>query len=203
MSNLVTTVDVIRTHARRERGNTVAIIQDDFRQTWAELDERSNRVANTLAAAGVGERDRVAFIDKNGYEYFEVFFAAAKLNAVTVNVNWRLAPPEVAWIVDNAEAKVFFVGAEFAEAVETIRDDVPTGVTFVCLGNHDRFESYESWMGDDTSDPGAQPTGADVAFQLYTSGTTGLPKGVELTNDNFMCTMTTGREASGASIRPR
>ena len=117
MSTIASTADVIRTHAK-ERGDKVAIVQDDHRQTWAELDQRSNRVANALAAAGVGPEDRVAFIDKNGYEYFEVLFGAAKLNAVTVNVNWRLAPPEVAWIVDNAEAKVFFFGKEFADTVD-------------------------------------------------------------------------------------
>ena len=196
MSSLVSMVDVIRTNSK-ERGNAVAIIQDDFRQTWAELDERSNRVANALATAGVGAHDRVAFIDKNGYEYFEVLFGAAKLNAVTVNVNWRLAPPEVAWIVNNAEAKVFFVGEEFADAAKTIRDCVPNGVTFVCLGDDDRFESYESWISEDTSDPGALPTGADVAFQMYSSGTTGRPKGVMLSNNNLFASATGANETWG------
>jgi long-chain acyl-CoA synthetase len=69
MSSIASTADVIRTHAK-ERGDKVAIIQDEFRQTWSELDARSNRLANALRAAGVGEHDRVAFIDKNGYEYF-------------------------------------------------------------------------------------------------------------------------------------
>ena len=196
MSTPISTADVIRSNSR-QRGNEVAIIQDDFRQTWAELDERSNRVANALVASGVGDHDRIAFIDKNGYEYFEVLFGAAKLNAVTVNVNWRLAPMEVAWIVENAEAKVFFVGREFADAIETIRADLSTVVTFVCLDDHDRFESYESWMSDDVSDPGAQPTGADVAFQLYSSGTTGRPKGVMLSNNNLFASMAGANEIWG------
>ena len=63
--------------------------------TFGELDRRSNQVAAALAAAGVGE-DRVAFIDKNSPEWFEVTFATAKLGAVNVSVNWRLAPPEMA-----------------------------------------------------------------------------------------------------------
>ncbi|HAS10086.1 MAG TPA: long-chain fatty acid--CoA ligase [Acidimicrobiaceae bacterium] len=184
MSTIASTADVIRTHAK-ERGDKVAIVQDEHRQTWAELDRRSNRVANALAAAGVGPEDRVAFIDKNGYEYFEVFFGCAKLNAVTVNVNWRLAPPEIAWIVNNAEAKVFFFGEEFADAVAQIRGDLRSVATFVCLGDDDRFDTYETWLSDDTTDPGIEAAGADVAFQLYSSGTTGLPKGVMLSNDNL------------------
>ena len=188
MSTISTTAELIRTHAA-ERGDKTAIVQDDFRETWAELHERSNRVANALAAAGVGADDRVAFVDKNGYEYLEVFFACAKLNAVTVNINWRLAPPEVAWIADNAEAKVFIFGQEFADTIAQIRDDLSFASTFVCLGNDERFESYESWLSDDATDPGVEPGPDDIAFQLYSSGTTGLPKGVMLSNRNIFTLM--------------
>ena len=179
MSTISTTADVVRVHAR-ERGDKVAIVQDDRRQTWRALDARSNRVANALAAAGVGAGDRVAFLDKNGFEYFEVLFGTAKLNAVTVNVNWRLAPPEVAWIVNNAEATVFLYGGEFAPMVDQIKGDLPSVGTFVDLS-----AAYEGWLSDDDTDPGVQPTGGDIAFQLYSSGTTGMPKGVMLSNDNL------------------
>ncbi len=184
MSTISTTADVVRVHAR-ERGDKVAIVQDDLRQTWRDLDERSNRAANALAAAGLGADDRVAFLDKNGFEYFEVLFGAAKLNAVTVNVNWRLAPPEVAWIVNDAEATVFVFGAEFGDLVEGIRGNLDRVKTFVCLGDDPRFDAYEGWLSDDATDPGVQPAGSDVAFQLYSSGTTGMPKGVLLSNDNL------------------
>src|SRR5687768_5869369 len=156
MSTISSTADVIRSHAA-ERGGETAIVQDDFRQTWGELHERSNRVANAFVASGVGPEDRVAFLDKNGFEYFEVLFGGAKINAVTVNVNWRLAPPEVAWIVNDAEAGVFLFGAEFADLVHSIRDDLEHTKTFVCLGEDDRFESYESWLSDDATDPGVEP----------------------------------------------
>lgn len=196
MSTIASTADVIRTHAS-ERGGKTAIVQDDFTQTWAELDERSNRVANALAAAGVGPEDRVAFVDKNGFEYFEVLFGCAKLNGVTVNINWRLAPPEVAWIANDAQASVFVFGKEFADTVDKIRDDLSHTKTFVCLGDDDRFDSYESWLSDDTSDPGVEPAGSDVAFQLYSSGTTGLPKGVMLSNDNLFALLPDASETWG------
>jgi len=124
VSSITTTADVVRVHGK-ERGDSIAIVQDDFRQTWAELDQRSNRVANALAGVGVGPESRVAFLDKNGFEYFEALYGAAKLNAVLVNVNWRLAPPEIGWIVNNAEATVFLYGAEFASAVEQVKADMP------------------------------------------------------------------------------
>ncbi len=198
MATIASTADVIRTHAK-ERGSKTAIVQDDFSQTWAELDERSNRVANALAAAGVGEGDRVAFIDKNGYEYFEVLFGAAKLNAVTVNINFRLAPPEIAWIADNAQSKVFFVGPEFVDAVSKVKGDIPTCATYVSLGegDHGGFTSYEAFLSDDATDPGVEPKGTDVAFQLYSSGTTGLPKGVMLSNDNLFALLPDASETWG------
>ena len=78
--------------------------------SYAEMDERSSRVARALAAEGVAAQDRVAFLDKNGPEYFEVLFGGGKINAVNVAVNWRLAPAEMEYTINDAEAKVLFVG---------------------------------------------------------------------------------------------
>ena len=78
--------------------------------SWGELYERARRAATGLLAAGVGPQDRAAFLDKNGIEHFEVVYGAALVNAVCVDVNWRLAPPEVAFIVNDSAAKVLVVG---------------------------------------------------------------------------------------------
>ena len=108
----VTIVDIVRRWSRQTPSAPVFIYQGDT-ITWAEHDERTSRVANGLAAEGVGSQDRVAFLDKNGPAYFEVLFGGAKLNAVNVAVNWRLAPPEMVYIINDAKAKVLFVGPEF------------------------------------------------------------------------------------------
>ena len=110
--------DITRKQAA-ERPDKPALICDDRTLTYGELDRESCQVANALIGAGLESQDRVGFIGKNIPEYFTLTFGAAKVNAVTVAVNWRLAPPEMAYILDNAEAKVALVEEEFFSAIST------------------------------------------------------------------------------------
>jgi long-chain acyl-CoA synthetase len=177
--------DIVRRHAR-ERGDRPMITYGDRRITYAEMEERANRVAQGLVAEGVGPQDHVAILDKNGPEYFEVLFGGAKANAINVAVNWRLAPREMAYIVNDAEAKVLFVGPDFFEHLEVIEGELGTVTKIVAIGEHPRHEGYEAWVGrQQAGDPDVPSGPDDVAMQLYTSGTTGLPKGAMLTNRNL------------------
>ncbi|MEZ5222885.1 MAG: long-chain-fatty-acid--CoA ligase [Ilumatobacteraceae bacterium] len=184
-----TVSDIIRVHGTG-RAEQVSLVQGERRVTWRELYERAAQVANLFAAAGVGNRDRVAFLDKNGVEHFEVFYGAALLNAVCVDVNWRLAAPEVEYIVNDAQAKVLVVGQEFVPILDAIRSNLTSATTVLVIG-----QDYEAAVdAQPTTDPGATSADDDVAFQLYSSGTTGRPKGVMLTNANFFGLLPVAKE---------
>ena len=178
--------DIIRTH-RDERPDAVAIVHGDREITWRELDESSSRIANALAAAGIGPDDRVARIEKNAPDYFLLAFAAAKVGAVLVDVNWRLAGPEKRQIVDDAGARALFLGVDAAGERELITSGAPAVEVTVGLGEGvEGVPSLDEWSAEHAADdPGHETSMEDVCLQLYTSGTTGLPKGVMLSNANL------------------
>jgi long-chain acyl-CoA synthetase len=180
-----TVSDIIRVHGVGRAEHT-ALIEGDRRLSWADLLTRSQQVGQGLAAEGVGAQDRIAFLDKNGIEHFEVFFGAALLNAVCVDVNWRLAAPEIEYIVNDAESKVLIVGPDFVPVLDAIAANLSTVTKVIVIGDHPSYESYDAWVARQPAiDPNAPSTSDDIAFQLYSSGTTGRPKGVMLTNANF------------------
>jgi long-chain acyl-CoA synthetase len=177
--------DIVRTHAH-ERGASPMISYGDRVITWAEMDERSSRVAQGLLAEGVRPQERVAVLDKNGPEFFEILFGGSKMNAVNVAVNWRLAPREMEFVINDAEARVLFVGPDFFPHLDEFEGELGTVTKVIALGEHPRHEGYERWLSrQGTGDPRATAAPDDVAMQIYTSGTTGLPKGAMLTNQNF------------------
>lgn len=182
---IATVADIARVFGA-ERPDAVALVAGERTVTFAELDARSNKAAQAFRAAGVGLGDRVAFIEKNGIEFFEVVCALSKLGAVVVPVNWRLAPVEMAHIIDDAGARVVVVGVDFIGHVETIEHRLTSAV--VAIGEHSRWPAFDDWIADHPSeDPCVTTRPDDVAFLMYTSGTTGAPKGVMLTNDNYFC----------------
>jgi long-chain acyl-CoA synthetase len=178
--------DIVRSHAA-QRPDAAATVFEGRMTTYAGLDRASSRVANGLLAANITPQARVAHLDKSSDLFFELLFGTAKTNAVVVSVNWRLAPPEVLHIVNDAEAEILFVGEEYFPVIEKIRDELTTVRKIVALGGqHPSWENFEAWRDRQApDDPRLAARPEDTAVQFYTSGTTGLPKGAELTNANF------------------
>jgi len=180
--DILTIADVIRERAK-ERGNAVVFTFEGEQMTYAQLDERSNRAANGLTSLGVKKGDRIAYMGKNSHLYFEILAGAAKIGAVMTPVNWRLAAPEVAYIVNDCQAKVLFIGPEFVDLARQIKPDMQHVTTIIgSEGADEEFSGYPEWRdGFPDTDPMVDVSPEDDALQLYTSGTTGHPKGAVLT----------------------
>ena len=197
---MTTISSVIRTHAA-ERPDAVALVCGAQSLTWAELDDRSNQVAAALADAGVTVGDRVAVIDKNGPEFWELLFATAKVGAVLVSVNWRLSPLEMAGICRDAQAVVLVVGPEFEGAVAEQEATLTEVRQIVSTAGDGRWPSYLDWSArEGAADPQVELADDDVAIQLYTSGTTGLPKGVMLTHANLAALLPEDEGGTGPKV---
>jgi long-chain acyl-CoA synthetase len=171
-------VSVIRDHALA-RPDAPAVTGDGRTLTYAEVHARSSRLAGALLEAGLSRGSRVVYLGKNAPEFFDVLFGALKIGAVATPINWRLTPEEIAAIARDAmpAGGVVVLDAEFAAMADRFG-----GATVVVTG-----APFEAWLSSHPAvDPGFQGTETDVVIQLYTSGTTGLPKGVQLTNANFV-----------------
>ena len=191
LSAVMNTTDIIDRGAAA-LGDQDMLILGDERLTWNDMQARAGQVANALAAEGVGSQDRVAFIDKNSVEYFELAFGAAYRNAVTVAVNWRLAPPEMAYIVNDSQATVLVIHEEFAEQLAAFEAELEHVTRIVVVGSVGDHVSFGEWRDAHGSDCEKIANGdEDVNSQLYTSGTTGLPKGAQITNANFQALFAT------------
>jgi acyl-CoA synthetase (AMP-forming)/AMP-acid ligase II len=189
-ASIACAADIVR-YWTSVKPNDVSIKFGEESVTWAELDRESSRVGAALVAAGIAPQQSVAFLEKNDPSFFEVIYGTSKANVVDVSVNWRLAPPEILYTVNDAQAKILFVGADFFGAVESIESQLTSVETIVALGTHSRWPSYADWKGaHDPVDPAVACESGDTAFQLYTSGTTGLPKGVMTSNSNLFSLLT-------------
>lgn len=179
--------DIPRHHARL-RPNAIAQTFEGRETTWAELNENTNQVANALIRHGVRRGDRIAYLGKNSDHYFELFLGAAKIGAVMTPIGWRLAPPEIAHIVENSAAKILFVGPEVTEQAEQALALVPKRPATVAMERSTPgMQAFEDWReAASTEDPGVAIDPSEVAVQLYTSGTTGRPKGAMLTHANLL-----------------
>lgn len=173
---LETLDDVIRHHAQT-RPDATAIVFEGTRLSYGELDRRASGVAQALIAAGIGPGDRVAHLGRNTAAYFELLAGIARARAVIVGINWRLSPEEVAYILDDSEARLLFADDDLA--------DLAKGSTLAGAETLIRLDDpgFAAWRDSaPADDPGLEPRSDEVLFQMYTSGTTGHPKGAEITH---------------------
>jgi len=188
--------------------DNTALICDDTRLTYAELDTQVRQVAAGLAARGVGRGDRVAMLLGNGVPFVVVTYAAAFLGAVTVPLNTRDQMPGIRHALLNSEAMALIVDAEFCELVP-LPDDTITLTAQFSVGEAVGFDAYETLLQHAPATDPAQTDEDAPATILYTSGTTGTPKGAMLTGlgivhsaTNFMQTMALGPTDSTIVVVP-
>ncbi|MFI9759498.1 long-chain fatty acid--CoA ligase [Streptomyces sp. NPDC051963] len=167
--------------ARRARKtpHRTAVVHDGTTITYAALYERTTRLARALRAAGVRRGDRIAYLGPNHPSFLETLFAAGTLGAVFVPLNIRLAGPEIAYQLTDSGARVLVYAPRFAGLVAGLpgNSDVRT---YVEVG-----PEYDRLLADASDEPIDEPvTGDDTCLILYTSGTTGRPKGAMLTHAN-------------------
>ncbi|MGA1108266.1 MAG: AMP-binding protein, partial [Pseudomonadales bacterium] len=159
--------------------------QTGLRLTFSALNERVNQLANALASAGVNPGDRVALCLMNSVEFIESFLAIAKMGGVVVPLNWRLVADELEFIIKDSGAQTLLYGQEFQSVVADLqgRGDKTDVVRWIESGDVERrldfSEHYDAFRHQGAvGEPQLGATGDDLLFIMYTSGTTGLPKGV-------------------------
>lgn len=167
-----------------------ALVCEDVRRTFSECNSRTNKFVHAMQKLGIGHGDRVAILALNEPEYLDMFFGLGKIGTILVPINYRLAGPEVQYILSDSESSVLVFGKEYIETIDSIRNDVPAREFIAITDDPPGWaKSYESVIKDESeSEPDINGGDDDVLSILYTSGTTGRPKGAMLTHKNYFCT---------------
>ena len=161
---------------------------NDREMTYREYDSKANSVAQGIIKEDCKPNARIAILAKNSDYYTEILYGTIKSRTVLVGINWRLAPPEVVFVVNDSKSEILFVGPDFYKLIEGIEDQLPSIKKIVAMDDsHPVWESYTSWRdGQNNNNPDLTGNLEDDVIQLYTSGTTGHPKGVRMTNKNLL-----------------
>jgi acyl-CoA synthetase (AMP-forming)/AMP-acid ligase II len=167
-------------------------------RSYAQISKQSNQVANGLILLGVKHSQRVAILGENSPDHFSLFLAAGKIGVVSVPLNYRLAPAELAFVIGDAKVKVLLVLAGMESTLEALRDFLPDGITVISHGMSDSLD-WHSWVESQSSnEPSISVDSNDPFIQLYTSGTTGNPKGVVISHHNLLSLVTMNNAAAPA-----
>jgi len=176
----------------REQPEAEFAAQHDRRTTYAQALDAANRLANAFLGAGLQVGDRIAILAKNRLEYVLAYFAASKAGVVLVPLNYRLSPPQWAAILADAQPRLLITEQEFIGTTDAIRGDLRTVERFVTLdaASQPGWEEHRQWAANQSGESPALQLGPDGdLYQMYTSGTTGLPKGAVLTHRSVIANM--------------
>ena len=174
----------------------IALIIDDEPRTYAQLEERSNRLAHHLAAQGIGPGDHVGIYGFNSHAFVETILAAYKLRAVPINVNYRYVEAELRYLFDNADLVALVHDAQFAPRIAAVRDSLPMLRHLIAIddGSGENTSAigsvaYEEALGGGSPVRDFAPRSDDDIYILYTGGTTGMPKGVVWRQEDVLCVL--------------
>ncbi len=164
-----------------------AIVFEGKRHTYTDLQTRSNKLANALTGLGVQKGDRVALVDVNTNQCVETYFATAKTGSIYVPLNFRARADELAFMINNSEASVVFVGQRYIPLIEQARSQLAGVKHYVTLGDAQKgYQHYDDLIGKAPEDePFTDLEDHDLTILMFTAGTTGFPKGVMLAHQNF------------------
>ncbi len=173
----------------RKTPNNEAFVCEDKRYTYGEFNERVNRLAHGLKNMGVQKGDKVAVLFMNCLEIIESYFAILKLGAVVVPLNFRLVGRELIYQINHSDSKLVIYDDRFQQTIQSIQDQLPAATGYTKVGGKaiSEIADYEQMISESEShEPLILIDDDDDAFIMYTSGTTGRPKGVVLTHKNLM-----------------
>ena len=203
LEGLACVADVPRVQAFR-RGGAPALIFEGETATFAEVDAMASRIANALIASGVRTQERIAYLGKNTDHFLPCLLGACKARATLTPFNFRLAAPEITRLIEDSGASIFMVGPDVADLADQAVASLASKPRMIALGfDRDGYEPLEAWIEDaEPRDPGLEADPEDDVIQVYTSGTTGAPKGVRLTNRNYLTAFKLTTASGGLNYEP-
>jgi acyl-CoA synthetase (AMP-forming)/AMP-acid ligase II len=175
----ILTFDGFLSHWAEDRPGALALREEDRSFSYADLDDRTARVASALLATGLKKGDRIAWIGKNSDLYFTLFYGAARVGIVMVPIGWRLAAAEWAYVLKDTGAKILFTGIGFDGAADALAGQLADVERIIGEAEARAMIDRQERRAFDAAGPD------DAVLQLYTSGTTGNPKGAVLSNRNL------------------
>ncbi len=162
-----------------------AYVGENYRYSFYETNQRVNKFAAYLKKNGITRGDRVAVLGKNNEHVTTSMLGAMKTGAIFIPLNFRLQAPELIYILNNCGASLLVYDDEFSAVVDKIRNEIPPKLFLKALGKDGANEFEAALSGMPSNEPEIINGGDDPAVILYTSGTTGNPKGAILTHNNL------------------